>query len=266
MATLETLEVMVTASVVIKDKSVGNQLALTILEMEMESKRAGGLTILKVLLTTTVLLPNSYLPIQLDQNVSTNHHQRRDIIASGAQKIRRNFTNVPQFKLKAELSCLPKLPPTPATNRTLLMLLLSSNLLVDFIMDREFCLGCKRYFIKIKTHLLASIICRWVMNEHYRQLNQQHHNCITPNDVANPLVGTYIGASTPDIDDAHSLACSTRHAKKQRLAKCEDDDYSAIIGLPSMHSYRLANTNMIMNNDDANTCTRCTCAVTGRYA
>jgi hypothetical protein len=101
-------------------------------------------------------------------------------------------------------------PPTNTQHHYLLFLLLT----VVVIMEKEECHGCNKWFARIEQHLMYHNHCRSVMMEHacQQRLKVKCRNC---NDGSDPLIGTIVVASAPEVDDCMSTGMSTRCAKVQ---------------------------------------------------
>ena len=94
-------------------------------------------------------------------------------------------------------------------------------------MEKERCHGCDKWFACIERHLTYHNHCRSVMVEHAHQqrLVVKCHNC---NNDIDPLIGTIVVASAPEVDDGTSTGMSTRGAKRQRCIEQEDDNQSNV--------------------------------------
>jgi hypothetical protein len=90
-------------------------------------------------------------------------------------------------------------------------------------MEKERCHGCDKWFAQIEQHLTYHNHCRSVMVEHPSQqrLVVERRN---RNNGMDPLIGTIVVASAPEVDDGMSTGMSTRGAKRQRCIEQEDDN------------------------------------------
>ena len=101
-------------------------------------------------------------------------------------------------------------PPANTQHHYLLFLLPT----VVVIMEKEQCHGCNKWFARIEQHLMYHNYCWSVMMEHaHHQI--LHIKCCNHNDGLDPLIGTLVVASTPEVDDCMSTGMSTRRAKRQ---------------------------------------------------
>jgi hypothetical protein len=81
-------------------------------------------------------------------------------------------------------------------------------------MEKERCHGCDKWFAQIEQHLTYHNNCRSVMVEHARQ-QRLVVKCHNRNNGMDPLIGTIVVASAPEVDDGMSTGMSTRGAKRQ---------------------------------------------------
>ena len=77
------------------------------------------------------------------------------------------------------------------------------------------------------TWLMYHNHCQPMLMEHAHQqrLGIKCHNC---NDDLDPLIGTIVVASTPEVDDCMSTGMSTRCAKRQHRINQEEDNQSNV--------------------------------------
>jgi hypothetical protein len=82
-------------------------------------------------------------------------------------------------------------------------------------------------FARIEQNLKYHNHCQSVMVEHAHQqrLVVKCRNC---NNGMDPLIGTIVVASTPEVDDDMSTGMSTRGAKRQWCIEQEDDNQSNV--------------------------------------
>jgi hypothetical protein len=94
-------------------------------------------------------------------------------------------------------------------------------------MEKERCHGCDKWFTWIEQHLMYHNHCQSVMVEHacQQRLVVKCHNC---NNGLDPLIGTIVVASAPEVDDGMSTGMSTRGTKRQRCIEQEDDNQSNV--------------------------------------
>ena len=95
-------------------------------------------------------------------------------------------------------------------------------------MEKERCHGCDKWFAQIEQHLTYHNHCRSVMVEHACQ-QRLVVECRNRNNGMDPLKGTIVVASTPEVDDGMSTGMSTRGAKRQRRIEQEDDNQSNVV-------------------------------------
>jgi hypothetical protein len=76
-------------------------------------------------------------------------------------------------------------------------------------MEKERCHGCDKWFTQIEQQRLVV-------------------ECHNRNNGMDPLIGTIVVASTPEVDDGMSTGMCTRGAKRQRCIKQEDDNQSNV--------------------------------------
>jgi hypothetical protein len=126
-----------------------------------------------------------------------------------------SFENGQKFKnLSLPTKVPPMLPNTPFTTS-------HPQSTVSLTMERELCLGCHRWFSRMKQNLAYNPICRSVMNKHNRRQNlaprSQCTNIATNElqDDSDLILGIEVAAYSPQPEDNTSTGCSTRHAKKQ---------------------------------------------------
>jgi hypothetical protein len=94
-------------------------------------------------------------------------------------------------------------------------------------MEKERCHGCDKWFAWIEQHLTYHNHCRSVMVEHAHQ-QRLVVECRNRNNGMDPLIGTIVVASAPEVDDGMSTGMSTRGAKRQRRIEQEDDNQSNV--------------------------------------
>jgi hypothetical protein len=94
-------------------------------------------------------------------------------------------------------------------------------------MEKERCHGCDKWFARIEQHLTYHNHCRSVMVEHACQ-QRLVVKCRNRNNGMDPLIGTIVVASAPEVDDGMSAGMSTRGAKRQGRIEQEDDNQSNI--------------------------------------
>jgi hypothetical protein len=95
-------------------------------------------------------------------------------------------------------------------------------------MEKERCHGCDKCFAQIEHHLTYHNHCQSVTVEH---ACQQRLKCRNRNNGMDPLIGTTVVASTPEVDDGMSTGMSTRGAKRQQRIEQEDNNQSTSIPL-----------------------------------
>jgi hypothetical protein len=93
-------------------------------------------------------------------------------------------------------------------------------------MEKERCHGCDKWFAWIE-HLTYQYHCRSLMVEHARQ-QRLVVKCRNRNNGMDPLIGTIVVASAPEVDDGMSTGMSTRGAKIQQCIEHEDDNQSNV--------------------------------------
>jgi hypothetical protein len=81
-------------------------------------------------------------------------------------------------------------------------------------MEKERCHGCDKWFTQIEQHLTYHNHCQSVMVEHAHQ-QRLLVKCRNHNNGIDPLIGTVVVASAPEVDDGMSTCMSTRGAKRQ---------------------------------------------------
>ncbi len=94
-------------------------------------------------------------------------------------------------------------------------------------MEKERCYGCDKWFARIEQHLTYHNHCQSVMVEHARQ-QRLLVKCCNHNNGINPLIGTIVVASAPEVDDGMSTGMSTRGTKRPRCIEQEDDNQSNV--------------------------------------
>jgi hypothetical protein len=94
-------------------------------------------------------------------------------------------------------------------------------------MEKERCHGCDKWFAQIEQRLTYHNHCWSLMVEHARQ-QRLVVECRNRNNGMDPLIGTIVVASTPEVDDGMSTGMSTRGAKRPRRIEQEDDNQSNI--------------------------------------
>jgi hypothetical protein len=90
-------------------------------------------------------------------------------------------------------------------------------------MEEERCHGCDKWFARIEQHLTYHNHCWSVMLEHARQ-QRLIVECCNCNNGMDPLIGTVVVASAPEVDDGMSTGMSTRCAKRQQCCFEQEDD------------------------------------------
>jgi hypothetical protein len=86
--------------------------------------------------------------------------------------------------------------------------------IVVVVMEKERCHGCDKWFTWIEQHLTYHNHCRSVMVEHACQ-QRLIVECCNCNNGMDPLIGTIVVASAPEVDNGMSTGMSTRGAKRQ---------------------------------------------------
>jgi hypothetical protein len=94
-------------------------------------------------------------------------------------------------------------------------------------MEKERCHGCDKWFTQIEQHLTYHNHCLSVVVSHACQ-QRLVVECRNRNNGMDPLIGTIVVASTPEVDDGMSTGMCTRGAKRQRCIKQEDDNQSNV--------------------------------------
>jgi hypothetical protein len=81
-------------------------------------------------------------------------------------------------------------------------------------MEKERCHGCDKWLAWIEQHLTYHNHCWSVMVELTRQ-QRLVVECRNHNNGMDPLIGTIVVASAPEVDDGMSTGMSTGGAKRQ---------------------------------------------------
>jgi hypothetical protein len=134
--------------------------------------------------------------------------------ANPSLALHHNLTDLPPTHMNSSRQHLISLPACPASKQELFV-----------IMEKERCQGCDKWFARIEQHLTYHNHCRSVMVEHPRQQRLECHN---RNNGMDPLIGTIVVASTPEVNDGMSTGMSTRGAKRQQSIEQEDDNQSNV--------------------------------------
>jgi hypothetical protein len=92
-------------------------------------------------------------------------------------------------------------------------------------MEKERCHGLDKWFARIEQHLTYHNHCHSVMVEHACQ-QRLVVECSNRNNGMDPLIGTIVVASAPEVDDGMFTGMSTRGAKRQWRIEQEDDNKS----------------------------------------
>jgi hypothetical protein len=137
-----------------------------------------------------------------------------------------NFlANSQKFKNSSLPAKVPPMPPNTPSSTTS-----HRQSTVSLTMEKELCLGCHKWFSGMEQHLAYNPICRSVINEHDRWQNLLASGSRCTNiatnksqDDSDPILGIEVAACHSQPEDNMSTAFSMRHAKKQRLADCDDD-------------------------------------------